>query len=269
MDNSKLKKLSARALDANKYDFGPVFIFAGHKGMPGAARLCAEGCLRAGAGMVILATHPAHADAIAMSRPEMICHGIEEMHQLSALVKKAKVLAVGPGLTQDHWCVEGVEMLLQQTHLPMVIDAGALAIIKPKIGKHPQWILTPHVGEAAILLDLTPQQVQRDKVAAAQELQKRYGAVVVLKGAKTLVVSQQSVETVQAGNPGMASAGMGDVLTGVIAGLVAQDIDLNEAAYLGATLHAMAGDECAKREGLLGMLALDLLPYLRNKINKL
>ncbi|MCX7122334.1 MAG: NAD(P)H-hydrate dehydratase [Gammaproteobacteria bacterium] len=262
-----LKYLPLRKAEANKYDFGSVLILAGDEGMAGAGRICAEACLRCGAGLVILATHPSHAETASLACPEIICHGIHDPKELEPFLKKAKVLALGPGLTQSPWSQSSLQFLLHYTHLPMVIDAGALNFIKPMSGPHPHWILTPHVGEAARLLDCTVEQIQADRLKAVNALQQKYGGVIVLKGAHTLIADGKEVNTIEAGNPGMASAGMGDLLTGVIAALIAQDCSLTDAAQLGALLHATACDQCAAEQGERGILALDLLPYLHRLIN--
>ena len=262
-----LECLPPRQPDANKYDFGAVLILAGDQGMAGAGRISAEACLRCGAGLVLLATHPAHAEIAGLGCPELICHGIKDVDSLSPLLQKVRVLVVGPGLSDSAWSQQGVQFLLQKDHLPTVIDAGALDFIKLMSGSHPNWIITPHVGEAARLLDCHSVDIQADRIKAIKALQKKYGCVGVLKGANTLIADGQVVHKLEAGNPGMASAGMGDLLTGVIAALIAQGCSLSDAAQLGALLHATAGDQCAREAGQRGMLALDLLPYLHKYIN--
>lgn len=264
--NALLKKMPPRAKDANKRDFGHALIFAGDEGMPGAARICAEGCMRVGAGLVTLATHPHHAAFATINRPEIISYGIHNTLQFSSILQKATVLAVGPGLSQSAWSREFTEFLLSFT-LPTVIDGGALDIIKPMHGIHNNWIITPHPGEAARLLDTTASIIQNNRVAAIMELHQRYGGVVVLKGAGTLIKEDNTLYICKAGNPGMASAGMGDLLTGVITGLLAQGLSYLDAAKLGVMLHATAGD-IASNDGERGLLALDFIPYIRVLLNQ-
>jgi NAD(P)H-hydrate epimerase len=151
--------------------------------------------------------------------------------------------------------------------LPLVVDADALNLLAETPDRRGNWVLTPHPGEAARLLGVANAAIQRDRFAAAQALQARYGGVAVLKGAGTLVQTEGDRPTIcTAGNPGMASGGMGDVLTGVIAGLISQKLELPDAARLGVWLHAAAGDRAA-RNGERGLLASDLMPHLRTLAN--
>ena len=236
--------------------------------MPGAPRLCVEACARMGAGVTMLATHPSHAILLVLMRPEIICQGISQSVELLPLIHRASVLAIGPGLTDDEWSRPLLTRLLR-ANLPTVIDAGALDVIKPLVGPHPNWIITPHPGEAARLLDTTAEEIQANRIEAVHRLQKKYGGVVVLKGAQTLIDDGKNRYVCRAGNPGMASGGMGDLLTGMIVGLLAQKLDPSSAACLGVTLHATAGDLAAKDQGERGLLALDLIPYARKLLNGL
>ena len=153
------------------------------------------------------------------------------------------------------------------SRLPLVVDADALNLLATEPRQRDNWVLTPHPGEAARLLGVTHAEIQRDRFAAAGALQAGYGGVTVLKGAGTLIQEAGELPVIcAAGNPGMASGGMGDVLTGVIAGLLAQKLNLAEAATLGVCLHATAGD-LAAREGERGLLASDLMGPLRKLVN--
>jgi NAD(P)H-hydrate epimerase len=258
--------LPKRARDAHKGSHGHVLLVAGGRGMPGAARLCGEAALRAGAGLVSLATHPSHSAEIAASRPELICHPLESTAQLEPLLAQATVVAVGPGLGQSDWANE-LFAAVMRTELPLVVDADALNLLSANPQRRDNWVLTPHPGEAARLLGSSPGDVQADRPAALLALQERYGGTVVLKGAGTLVSSQSGAPWIcLRGNPGMASAGMGDVLTGIIAGLAAQGLALEQAATYGAEVHAAAGDAAAV-DGERGMLATDLLFELRSWLN--
>jgi NAD(P)H-hydrate epimerase len=237
----------------------------GDFGMAGAVRLAGEAALRVGAGLVTVATRPEHISIISSARPEIMCHGIHAKHQLESLLKRASVIAIGPGLGQSEWSHTLFQAALASP-LPKVIDADALNLLAQNPCQQNNWIITPHVGEAARLLVSTPQAIQADRISAAQQTQQKYGGIVVLKGQGTLVTDGHTLSQCQAGNPGMASGGMGDVLTGVIAGLLAQRLSLLTAAELGVCLHAAAGDEAAL-EGQRGLLALDLMPQLRCLIN--
>ncbi len=182
------------------------------------------------------------------------------------MLAHADVIALGPGLGQDDWARTMFETALGSDR-PTIVDADALNLLAQSPRANAHWILTPHPGEAARLLGKTAAEVQRDRLGAARAIAARYGGIVVLKGAGTLVVSDEGLPAIcDRGNPGMASAGMGDVLTGVIAGIVAQKAELAAAARVGVLVHALAGDMAARR-GERGLLATDLLAYLPTCVN--
>ncbi len=247
---------------AHKGDFGHVLVVGGDHGMSGAVRLAGEAALRCGAGLVSLATRPEYVAAISAARPELMCHGVGDAIALQPLLRRATVLAIGPGLGQGIWGRQLLGVALA-SRLPLVVDADALNLLAAEPMCRAQWVLTPHPGEAARLLGLTTGEVQADRFAAAHALQRKYGGTLVLKGAGTLIVdSAGEASLCDAGNSGMASGGMGDVLTGVIAALMAQGLVCDEAARLGVCLHAAAADR-AVMAGQRGLLACDLFPHLR------
>ena len=257
--------LPARSPTAHKGDFGHVLVIGGDYGMSGALRLAGEAALRTGAGLVSAATRAEHAASISAARPELMSHGIEAISSLAPLLKRANVLAVGPGLGQSEWGRLLFSVVLESS-LPMVMDADALNLLAAEPMHRDNWILTPHPGEAARLLGQSIAQVQSDRVAATEALQKKYGGVAVLKGAGSMVVNNRGeIGVCSEGNPGMASGGMGDVLTGIIAALIAQGCGLDDAAQQGVCLHARAADMAAQR-GQRGLLASDLFPHLRNLV---
>lgn len=261
------ERLAPRARTAHKGRFGHVLVVGGAPGYGGAARMAAEAAARVGAGLVSLATHPAHAAALTQSRPEIMCHAIADGAALRALARRASVVALGPGLGQEAW---GRELFASARALPLpqVLDADALNLLARDPDHAARRILTPHPGEAARLLDGDTATIARDRFAAAAALAARFGGVALLKGAGTLIAAPAAVPVVvRGGNPGMASGGMGDVLTGVIAGLVAQGHPLAEAAALGACVHAEAADRAAAADGERGLLAADLMPWLRRAVN--
>lgn len=251
-----------RNASAHKGDFGHVLVIGGDDGFIGAARMAAEAAARTGAGLVSVATRASHAAHLNTGRPELMVHGVESYAELSALLKTASVLAIGPGLGQSPWAMELFARVLE-TSKPHIIDADGLNLLAKETNQNPHRILTPHPGEAARLLGVSTAEIQQDRIAAAKALQQRYGGVIVLKGYGTVIIDQQlNVAICSDGNPGMATGGMGDVLTGVIAGLLAQRIPLAQAAKLGVCLHAAAADEAALL-GQRGLLAADLMPYIR------
>lgn len=258
--------LKPRPRHAHKGMYGHVLVVGGDYGYSGAARMAAEAALRVGAGLVSVATRPDLALTLNLARPEIMCHGISSDKALSGLLDKADVVIVGPGIGTSSWAKKLFSRVLKSKK-PLIMDADALNILASKPVSYAHWILTPHPGEAARLLKTTIEEIQQDRVLAIHKLQKKMGGVCVLKGEGSLILTPgETLAQCQAGNPGMATAGMGDILSGVIGGFVAQGFSLGDAAKCGVLIHAMAGDLAAK-EGERGMLASDLLPYLRRLVN--
>jgi NAD(P)H-hydrate epimerase len=258
--------LPPRRRAAHKGDFGHVLVIGGGNGMPGAVRLCGEAALRAGAGRVSLATAPSHAAILAATRPELMSHAIEAVADLEPLLEKADVIAFGPGLGQSDWAKALFEVVAADSR-PAVWDADALNLLAICPDRAERRVITPHPGEAATLLGQTAAEIQSDRCGAVLALQKRYGGVAVLKGAGSLVSTGRDAPFLStSGNPGMAAAGMGDVLTGVVAALLGQGLSTEQAALVGVEAHARAGDIAAKN-GQRGMIASDLIAALRAVIN--
>ena len=255
--------LPPRARYANKGDNGHVLVIGGEHGMAGAVRLAGESALRAGAGLVSVATRAEHVFALNAARPELMAHGIDGPQALAPLLGRASVLALGPGLAQAAWG-HALWLTALDANKPLVLDADGLNLLscEPRQFAAPT-VMTPHPGEAARLLGVATREIERDRFAAARELAKRYAAVVILKGAGSLVADPDGrLDVCPWGNPGMASGGMGDLLTGVVAALLAQGCSAWQAACLGVGLHARAGDRAAQ-QGERGLLASDLLEPLR------
>jgi len=261
------KLLSRRRRTAHKGDFGHVLVVGGASGFSGAARLAGEAAARAGAGLVSLATRPEHAALLSVARPELMCHGVTGAAELAPLLRRATAVAVGPGLGRSNWALRLLGRVLESA-LPLVVDADALNLLAEEPIARPDWVLTPHPGEGARLLGTVPAEIERDRFAAARALQGRYGGVVVLKGAGSLVQAggTRPPGVCTDGNPGMASGGMGDLLTGLIAGLLAQGHTAVDAAELAVCLHGAAADRAAS-QGERGLLASDLLSEIRPLIN--
>lgn len=260
--------LQPRHLDAHKSDFGQVLVVGGDYGMPGAVRMAGEAALRVGAGLVTVATRPEHIAAVVSNCPELMCYPITEAKDLQPLLKTADVIVCGPGLGQSTWSKDLFKAVLASKK-PTVVDASALHLLAASPCTSDNWILTPHPGEAAALLGIDIANVQGDRYAAADALQESYHGVAVLKGAGTIVTADEMLpEVCLDGNPGMASAGMGDVLSGIIAGLLAQELSPEDAARLGVCIHANAGDR-ASEKGERGLLATDLLAELPGLVNPL
>ena len=259
--------LLPRHANSHKGEYGHVLCVGGESGMGGAVRLCAEAALRAGAGLASVATRSEGVAALVAARPEAMTHAIEDADALQVLIARATVLAVGPGLGQGDWGRALFEAAIASGK-PLILDADGLRLLATHPRALPQAILTPHPGEAARLLGISNDQVQADRFAAVEALVEKFQCVVVLKGAGTLVAGPgETTAVIDAGNPGMATGGMGDVLTGVIAALHAQKLSLFDAAVFGALLHGAAGDAAARIDGERGLLPSDLFSHLRRLAN--
>jgi NAD(P)H-hydrate epimerase len=258
--------LPRRPRAAHKGDFGHVLVVGGGRGMPGAVRLCGEAALRTGAGRVSIATDPSHAAEIVASRPELMSHGVDNGDDLGPLLAQADVVAFGPGLGRSAWAKSLYERVATDAQ-PSVWDADALNLLAAAGGSAENRVITPHPGEAGTLLESSTADVQSDRLAALTALRHRYGGIAVLKGAGSLVSAGDGPPWIcTLGNPGMAAPGMGDVLTGIMAALIAQGLSLEQAAYLGVQAHALAGDRAAQ-PGERGLIAFDLLDELRGVLN--
>lgn len=266
--------LPPRNAEAHKGDFGHAVIVGGSPGMAGAVSMSGQAALRCGAGRVSVLTHPGHCAPLLAACPELMCHEQDlKTHQemarpaeLARLLARAAAVAVGPGLGTGDWG-RFLWQEVSRCERPLVVDADALNLLARSPTRSDHWILTPHPGEAGRLLGTSAAAVQADRRGALAELVSRYGGTVVLKGAGTLVSSMNGVPWLcAAGNPGMATAGMGDILTGVIVALLAQGMSQEVAAVIGAGVHSRAADAAAGKAPR-GMLATDLLPQLRRFVN--
>jgi len=258
--------LPPRRANTHKGESGHVLCVGGNHGSGGAAVMAAEAALRAGAGLLSVGTRREHVGAMLARLPEAMAHALEDGAALPALLDRARVVAIGPGLGQDDWA-RALHASVLACGRPLVIDADALNLLAQNPHAVPDAILTPHPGEAARLLGCSTAEVQADRFGSAQALAERYHATVVLKGAGSVVAAPARLpRLIAAGNPGMAVGGMGDLLTGVIAGLRAQGLDAFDAAAGGALLHALAGDAAAI-DGARGLLPTDLLAPLRRLAN--
>lgn len=260
------RALPRRRRASHKGSFGHVLVVGGGPGMPGAVRLAGESALRVGAGLVTVAVAPENVASISAGCPELIVVGLDVAH-FGALLETADVVAIGPGLGRSAWAWE-VLGATAAAGKPLVVDADALNILaEDRTLRADSWILTPHPGEAGRLLGTSTAVVQADRLGALGQLCSTYGGTVVLKGAGTLVGRAGDTPLLcERGNPGMASAGMGDVLTGVIAGILAQLGDPLVAARIGVLVHALAGDAAA-RDGERGLIARDVIGELRTWVN--
>ena len=262
-----LSLLPSRLNNVNKGRFGHVLVVGGDEGMAGAVALSAEAALRVGAGLVSVATREKNVAVIHGLRQELMVGGVSGQQSLQLMLDRASVVAIGPGLGQGAWGHALWDSVLR-VDKPCVLDADALNLLAREPRPLPKsTVLTPHPAEAARLLNCNVAAIQSDRFAAARALADRYAAVVVLKGAGSLIAGPDGqLALCPFGNSGMATAGMGDVLTGVIAGLLAQGLGSWEAAQLGVVAHAIAGDQAAG-SCPRGMIASDLFIPLRHFVN--
>lgn len=272
-----LPTLPRRNLDAHKGDLGRVLLIAGSRGMVGAAALAAHGALRSGAGLVTVATaesvEPVLAAKLnsAMTLPlpaaNANCIAAAALSPALRATESADCVGVGPGLGRHPETLQFLSGLLQGLNKPLVLDADGLNLVSDGLHRElracscPK-ILTPHPGEMSRLLDTTIQDVREDREAAALEAARNYGAVVVLKGAGTVVTDGRQVHINATGNPGMATGGAGDVLTGILSALVGQGLEALDAARLGTHVHGLAGDLAAGVLGQVSLTASDLIDHL-------
>lgn len=263
--------LPPRARDAHKGNFGTVVMVGGGEGMPGAVALAGRAALRVGAGKVRIACAPASQSAVSAHSAEVMVAAVSDTASLRTALEDATVLLLGPGLGTDDWaraCWRSTLEFARTRHLPVVLDADALNLLAQEPNAvRADWILTPHPGEAARLVGCSSGEVQSDRLGSLQRTIARYGGVVVLKGAATLIGAAGCTPAVcDRGNPGMATAGMGDVLSGVLVGLLAQLPDPWLAARVAVLVHARAGDAAAIG-GQRGLLAGDVIEQLRYQVN--
>ena len=259
-----IKNLKPRFKHAHKNHFGHVLVVGGDSGMGGAVAMSAEAALRSGAGLVSVATHQSHASAILSRCPELMVKGIESEETLEEMLDKASVIVLGPGLGQSAWSKMIFEVCLKHIQANavdkrFVIDADGLNLLAGRKVKNANWVLTPHPGEASRLCN----HLSEDRFSNISELQSLYGGTVLLKGPGTLIQDENVMSLVPYGNPGMSTAGMGDVLSGVIAALLAQSLETKVAVNLATVVHSFAADKCALEDGERGLLATDLIKQIR------
>ncbi len=279
-----IPRLKPRAVDAHKGDFGKVCIIAGSIGMSGAAALAGRSALRAGAGLVRVATPKSVLPVVASIEPSFTTIPLPEDNSgrisakainiiLEAVVQN-DALAFGPGIGTSGGLRSILEILLEQDDLKLVVDADGLnnlAGIKDWPGKcKAKMILTPHPGEmkrlwSGLYRELLPDGRQQQAAQLAQQTKN----VVVLKGAGTVVTDSEKVYINKTGNPGMATAGSGDVLTGVITALLGQGLSDFDAAVLGVYVHGLAGDIAAEKLGQVGMITTDIIDALPEAFMKI
>lgn len=259
--------------NTHKGTYGKALIIAGSRGMTGAAVMAATSCLRTGAGLVYLAVPDDVLNSVEGMALEVVKIGYSRFEDLYEHIVNCDAIAIGPGMGQSEAAGSIISKVIEASHRPMVLDADALNFLSRnqdllKFIKAP-FIVTPHPGEMARLINATVEQVQSDRINVALEFAQRYKSITVLKGSRTIIASDKGVVINTTGNPGMATAGSGDVLTGIITGLLAQGCEPLLAATGGVFLHGMAGDIAKEKNGEYGMIAGDIIKYIPEAIKKL
>ena len=276
--------LLPRTAQTHKGDYGHLFALAGSSGKTGAAAMLCHAALRAGAGLVTLGI-PASLNPIletklteAMTEPlpddaAMGCLAVEALGRIKQLLAGKTAFALGPGLSTQSAVQKLVVELIPEVSIPLIIDAdgiSALASVPEVLKKCKSTvILTPHPGEMARLTGLTTQKVQEDRIGVAKHVASAYGCIVVLKGSKTVIATpEEEIFINPTGNPGMASGGTGDVLTGMIGGLAAQGLRPLEAVKWGVFLHGLAGDRAAQAVGEVPLIASDIIDHIPDALRE-
>ena len=269
LDLKHFRGLAPRPVHSHKGTYGRLLCIGGNRGMSGAIRLTGEAALRTGTGLVKVYAHPESIKQICTGRPELMVSS----DGLIEALNWATCIVIGPGLGQDDWAKQTFNQVLefcQQDPKPIVIDADALNLkaVNTTFVALPECVITPHVGEAARLLNVSIEEIESNRFNFARQCAQRYDANTVLKGAGSIIDNQQHSWVCRHGNPGMATAGMGDVLAGIIGSLMSQGLAAEMACQYGVSIHAKAGDIVAKKYGQRGMLASDLFDTVRVLINE-
>ena len=270
---NSISKAVYREQDAHKGHFGNVVIVGGDRGLGGAGLLSSRAAVYSGAGLTSLVTRPEHVSASLVSCPEVMVKGVDSGQDIEEHLVKPDVIAIGPGLGQSAWSEQMIQRVFweaEKRDVSVIMDADALNLLtKLKLSSNlpKRLILTPHPGEAARLLNTSVAVIESNRFSAAAKIQKKFNATVVLKGSGTVICHKsggtQKWGICDSGNPGMATGGMGDVLTGIIAGLLAQGLTLKEAAEAGVDIHAKAADQASLEFGEAGLTSSDVINELK------
>jgi hydroxyethylthiazole kinase-like uncharacterized protein yjeF len=283
MTREHIRKIPARREDSHKGDYGRVFVVAGSPGLTGAAFLCCEGALRSGSGLVtngipeslnpVMEVKLTECMTLPLTETQHQTLGLAARQEILDFAKKCDVVALGPGLGRDSETKPLVKRLVQEIESPIVLDADGIIALEGDIDvlkdRNRRLVLTPHPGEMASLTGKEVAEVQSMREDIAKSVAEVTGAVVCLKGHRTVVAGPEGeVYVNETGNSGMATGGMGDILTGMIASFMGQGIDDYSAAVIAVYLHGAAGDIAAEKKGPFNMIATDVLEYLPEAFSK-
>ncbi len=263
-----LRQIKPRRKSAHKGDHGRLLIVGGNAQMGGAVIMAAEAAVLAGAGLVSIITDKNNRSALQARLPETIVMTVDDSTDISESIQQSDFIVAGPGIGRDRWADNLLSQVINSDR-PLLLDADALYYVAKNPLHKDNWIMTPHPGEAGYLLNTNSATIQSDRFNAIAQLHQQYGGTLVLKGSGTLVCSKHGKIAVNAtGNPGLAVAGSGDVLAGVIAAIAVQGYEHDLAAQLGVALHGASGDILAQQQGELGIRATDLTPQIRSLLNR-
>ncbi len=257
--------LDPRIHNSHKGWYGNLAVFGGSTGMFGAVLLAGRAAMRSGCGLTTVVSERKHADLLAIHCPELMSLDFSEEEGVNRLLMKADSLVIGPGLDDGNWAHQ-VFSVIDDYEGPMVIDAGGLRLLSTPRYRHSRdnWILTPHAGEAAALLGCSPLDIQHDRIEAAREIVAIYGGVCVLKGSGTVIAGSGNLTPgiCDKGNPGMATAGMGDVLSGILGAYVSAGWPIHDCAEFAVWVHSIAADYAASQSSEHSLMASDVIDSL-------
>lgn len=266
--------LPKRLSNSHKGNHGSALVMGGDMDMGGAAILAAEAALKSGTGLVSLLTQPIHLEASLSRNPEIMAIGYNQPKEIGLALNNKNVFICGPGLSASTWSEQVMEILIEHIEInsgSVVFDAGALRYIAKndlclKNVKN-SLVLTPHPGEAAALLGLSSKDIQADRINAAKNLVAKYNATIVLKGAGTIIATDDDLFVCEEGGPELATGGTGDILAGLIGSFIGQGLSAHNASLLAVATHGIAGSEFVKLNGEKGLAASELIPLIRKKLN--
>ena len=268
------RNIPKRRESSHKGDHGKLLIIAGDEGFGGAGIMSSESGLKTGAGLVKLLTRKFHVSASLARNPEVMVSGADNAQDLEANLDWPDAVVAGPGMFKNYWSEQILYKLLVHVadkNIPTLLDAGALRLLShkafSKIKLHSEMVLTPHPGEAAEMLNIPVNEIQKNRIKSVKALQKKYGCIIVLKGNGTIVCNKNDAYLCSSGGPELAVAGSGDILSGVIGSLMAQGLSPFDAAKTGVEIHALAGTEFVKDVGRIGLAAGELISYIRKFLN--
>tara|TARA_B100000945_G_scaffold51063_2_gene36770 strand:- start:6518 stop:7987 length:1470 start_codon:yes stop_codon:yes gene_type:complete len=267
-------KLPKRKEDSHKGNHGKLLVIAGDEGLGGAGILSSESGIKTGAGLVRLLTRKSNISSSLSRNPEVMVSGGDNAQDLDTYFAWPDIIVAGPGMFKNFWSEQMLYRLLESSKnnsIPILLDAGALRLLThksfTKIKLNKQTVLTPHPGEAAEMLKISTNEIQKNRIQSAKQIQKKYGCIVVLKGYGTIICDKKNTYLCSSGGPELGVAGSGDILAGFIGALIAQGLTPMDAAISGVAIHAEAGKAFSEKVGNIGLSSSELITYIRDLLN--